>query len=741
MAFDWSALAGDIVGTGIGAALGQSGSSSMKRTAKVQRQLMRQQMDQSGQVFDQYKSHGMPLERSLSDEAMRAGSQEEQDEEAARAGHSVAQAFKGGDLQLRQSMDPSSPDAKHAALTRQNVRDVTMGAAQNEGRRYARDQGFAKRMDAAGLFRGMPGTAVSGMAAAARTNSDVYDMEAHRAGNIAAGLAPIASGIGAAVGDALKRTPTAATPTYGGYYAGSVPAQASLNAPSAIGWNFKDGGLVRRHGNGMIEGPGTGTSDSVPALVNGREPVRLSDGEMVMNREAVRIHGPALERMNADGLKRRGYAQGGMITAYHDDGTPFPVSEADYDLSTMHPNEDAVANAKTFKQAFAAARKAGLKDFLWQGKPYTTQLAGEKPGAMPEHMKFRDAFRKARNAGLAEFTWRGNRYNTKLKQGPAEESVTVSARPLEVFSEEPPLTRSTHGDARRVDMAAAPIEDPVSQDGPVIGALKDASNVVRHGVLGMDELYPERPMGPIRKLGHTYDTYNKVAERFGLRRRENTYDDPMAATPYRDGQRAYADGGRVVSDGRGYAWWRGGTKKVRGVRNAVSRDFRGGAPDDVVPLRRGNYAPVEERSIGMHPDTDTGYMQREADNVLVRRFRPGRDGGGVPLDEEPMSAGAGGLERTPRGVGARAGGVSYERGNPYAQPRSGRVFIHGRPNPDFPPEEDPNFAGVGVGSAQARFDYEEGPGPWREPVGEPVMQWGPGEALNTGLMRSRYGRA
>jgi len=60
--------------------------------------------------------------------------------------------------------------------------------------------------------------------------------------------------------------------------------------------------------------------------------------------------------------------------------TPKGPSEAEMTkISTMAPSK-----GMGFKDAFAAARKAGDKTFTWQGKSFTTQVKGEsKPAARP----------------------------------------------------------------------------------------------------------------------------------------------------------------------------------------------------------------------------------------------------------------------------------------------------------------------------------------------------------------------
>ncbi len=76
---------------------------------------------------------------------------------------------------------------------------------------------------------------------------------------------------------------------------------------------FSQGGAVKAAGGGLIRGPGTGTSDSIPA--------RLSDHEFVVRAAVVRQPGVLefLNELNTDGsvvLRRRGgrgFAEGGLV--------------------------------------------------------------------------------------------------------------------------------------------------------------------------------------------------------------------------------------------------------------------------------------------------------------------------------------------------------------------------------------------------------------------------------------------
>jgi len=73
--------------------------------------------------------------------------------------------------------------------------------------------------------------------------------------------------------------------------------------PTSGGFGAAVGEILGLAGGGMVQGPGTGTSDSIPA--------RLSDGEYVVNADATRKYQPLLEAINAG--KVPGFAAGGPV--------------------------------------------------------------------------------------------------------------------------------------------------------------------------------------------------------------------------------------------------------------------------------------------------------------------------------------------------------------------------------------------------------------------------------------------
>jgi len=82
--------------------------------------------------------------------------------------------------------------------------------------------------------------------------------------------------------------------------------------------------------------------------------------------------------------KTKRYDDGGMtdeeVKSFA--GTPENESTAGmreaYQPSKAEDTAESASKKTTFKEAFASARKAGDKTFQWEGKKFTTEMAGEK---------------------------------------------------------------------------------------------------------------------------------------------------------------------------------------------------------------------------------------------------------------------------------------------------------------------------------------------------------------------------
>lgn len=67
----------------------------------------------------------------------------------------------------------------------------------------------------------------------------------------------------------------------------------------------------------LIRGPGTGTSDSIPAVIDGKQPAALSDGEYVIPAKAVAVLGGGSTDAGAkllDAFVKRVYSHGGRVS-------------------------------------------------------------------------------------------------------------------------------------------------------------------------------------------------------------------------------------------------------------------------------------------------------------------------------------------------------------------------------------------------------------------------------------------
>lgn len=73
--------------------------------------------------------------------------------------------------------------------------------------------------------------------------------------------------------------------------------------------------------------------------------------------------------------KMKKYAIGGP--------TKYAEDDSDEGMSMSKRRMSSDDEGMSFKDAFKAARKAGDSTFTWQGKKYTTEMAGEKKSAAP----------------------------------------------------------------------------------------------------------------------------------------------------------------------------------------------------------------------------------------------------------------------------------------------------------------------------------------------------------------------
>jgi len=238
-----------------------------------------------------------PLERQLIDTAQSYNTDAERERLAAAAGANVQQAIdnqRSQSMRALERMGVNPNSGRFAALMAGTGLDGArmQAQAQNSATIQARDAGFARLAGVTGMGRGLSAQSIAGINAgsgaagagsnAASVGSGVMG-SADRVGQIYTqnGVQGF-QGAGSAIGGGVNATNSGfqnqmAASAQEGQMWGGVGALAGR----AMTGFFADGGMVR--------GPGTGTSDDVPAVnTSNGQPIRLSNGEYVLPAETVR---------------------------------------------------------------------------------------------------------------------------------------------------------------------------------------------------------------------------------------------------------------------------------------------------------------------------------------------------------------------------------------------------------------------------------------------------------------------
>lgn len=281
-----------------------------------------------------YRDLFAPVEERMVQDANEFDSDERKDRMAAEAGADVARSYDGAldsnqRAMVRMGVNPNS--GRFAALTNETnlAKAKDTAGAMNKARRDTEMQGIALRTGAAQFGRNMPNTGIAADSAALNAGNSAT-------GNINAGNAAHAAGLNSAAqwfGGAQSGNSSAGNLGLG-LYQGQLQAHQQ-NQDAMAGWGqlagmaamrLRKGGVIRNNSayryrprgyggglsslkrkgyaeGGMIEGPGTATSDSIPASIEGVQPIQVSNGEAVLNAEAVQLVGEDfVHRINAGGL-------------------------------------------------------------------------------------------------------------------------------------------------------------------------------------------------------------------------------------------------------------------------------------------------------------------------------------------------------------------------------------------------------------------------------------------------------
>jgi len=285
----------------------------------------------SREQWEDYKKNVSPVNEAIGKTVLNAGSPEDIARAEADAGLDVSMSFDAArkntaeDLRSRGVGDPSSPNAIANSNALSMSEATSRVGSTRAAREYAKQSGLQKQMDYVGLNRGAPATAAAGMASASNAMSRNATNWSATAGQQAYGAGQVIGTIGKAAGDYLSK----GTGTFGSAAPSwnmTDPSNLSAMAGRYGGGNvqLRNGGMVRKFAaggevaseQGMLEGPGTPTSDSIPAVIDGQQPAALSTDEFVLNAEATELLGDGfLNAANKIGLLRRYDAEQGGTTA------------------------------------------------------------------------------------------------------------------------------------------------------------------------------------------------------------------------------------------------------------------------------------------------------------------------------------------------------------------------------------------------------------------------------------------
>ncbi|SOD42348.1 hypothetical protein [Nitrosovibrio sp. Nv4] len=285
-----------------------------------------------------YRDLFAPVEEKMVQDANNFDSDERKSRMAAEAAADVGLGYQGAREQNERAMgrmgvNPNS--GRFQALQKEaslgQAKDTA--GAMNKARRDTELLGMSQRQSVANFGRNMPNTGLAADAAALNAGNSAT-------GNMASGAGIHNAGMNSAqnwFGGAQSGNTAGGNLMLGQHNAQLQSWQANQERLAGLGqlagmggsmalMAMRKGGMVRHNAayrltpgrysgglgslkrkgyaeGGMISGPGTGTSDSIPASIEGKQPIRLSNGEAVLNEEAVNLVGEDfIHRINAGGL-------------------------------------------------------------------------------------------------------------------------------------------------------------------------------------------------------------------------------------------------------------------------------------------------------------------------------------------------------------------------------------------------------------------------------------------------------
>ena len=279
--------------------------SQQEKSMDAQTAIANRQLQMAEEQWDRYKTVYGGVEKQLAAQA-NEGVKPDFDRVARETAANVTQQFER-QRQISDRLDRAngaSPDSGNAQARRDAstntealARVGALNLARTNEENRADDLTFARRVQALSLGKGLPAEAGSLMNSASSAYGNQAAISGQMAGAYANAAGQAAYGVGRAlpevarnfVGPAQAPAPIVDHSMGSGY----VPSGGAITPynPQVQTFGAEGGPAFAMADGGPVDGPGTGTSDSVPARGPAGERYALSDGEFVIPADVVRAKG------------------------------------------------------------------------------------------------------------------------------------------------------------------------------------------------------------------------------------------------------------------------------------------------------------------------------------------------------------------------------------------------------------------------------------------------------------------
>ncbi|MCL5269687.1 MAG: hypothetical protein M1457_03840 [bacterium] len=228
--------------------------------------------------FDRFKETYRPVAERLVDDANRDPDVNRYQREVAVT---AARGEKGANDAMRRGVNPASGSfaagSRSVASNAARMRGIGTSQANLEAKR----ESTGKKLRVLNMGRSDTSASIAGLGLVVKSGAEYGKYAGDFAQRAAGGWGVAAKGVGQTIGGFKKSSsPTtynspdynsSGSPDYGWGSQGDADEFNDQNAQFDLPASFADGGVIR--------GPGTGRSDSIPANIDGQQPARVSNGE------------------------------------------------------------------------------------------------------------------------------------------------------------------------------------------------------------------------------------------------------------------------------------------------------------------------------------------------------------------------------------------------------------------------------------------------------------------------------